>query len=229
MKQILLIEDEEDIIELVSFHVKKEGVAIKSVGCGEEAISHLANNDAPDLILLDLMLPGMSGLDICRTLKTNPSWSRIPVIMVSAKNDEADIVQGLELGAEDYIAKPFSPKVLIARIKAVFRRVLETSPVDSQTKITVGNLVIDPIKRKVMHNSDCIDLTFSEFQALHLMAQKPGWVFTRMQIVESIHGEDYVATDRTVDVLIVGLRKKLKTASDMVETIRGVGYRFKEQ
>lgn len=228
MTSILLVEDEEDIIELVSFHLKKESYSVHSVGSGEEAISFLANDQLPDLILLDLMLPGMSGLDICRTLKTNPKWARVPVIMVSAKNEESDVVDGLELGAEDYVSKPFSPKVLVARIKAVLRRPQDSPESDEEAPITKGELMIDPVKRQVSLQDTVIDLTFSEFQALQLMARKPGWVFTRAQIVKAIHGDDYITTDRTVDVLIVGLRKKLGSGADLIETIRGVGYRFKE-
>lgn len=228
MSTVLLIEDEEDITELISYHAQKEGYKISAVGSGEDAITHLTSEELPDLILLDLMLPGMTGIDICRTLKANPKWVHIPVIMVSAKNEESDVVRGLEIGAEDYIEKPFSPKVLMVRIKKVLDRQTEQVTENEKKIKIVGDLKIDTIKREVKYKNKKIDLTYSEFQALEKMAEKPGWVFTRIQIVQAIHGNSYITTDRTVDVMIVGIRKKLGEGSSIIETVRGVGYRIKE-
>jgi two-component system phosphate regulon response regulator PhoB len=193
---------------------------------GEEVTQAVAQK-RPDVILLDLMLPGVDGLEVCRMLKGNNETKEIPVVMVSAKGEEADIVVGLELGAEDYITKPFSPKVLIARVRAVLRRV-KTRPVEDESEITVHELLIRPGRHEVQVDGKVIDLTVTEFRLLSLLARRPGWVFTRYQIVDAIHGSDYAVTDRSIDVQVVGLRKKLGRAGAYIETVRGVGYRFKE-
>jgi len=224
-RTILAIEDEEDILELVSFNLHKEGFQVRGAGTGEEAL-RLARAAPPDLILLDLMLPGIDGLDVCRILKRDVSTREIPIVMVTAKGEEADIVAGLELGADDYITKPFSPKVLLARVRAVLRR-REVVPGDDTAAIKAGNIVIDPGRRQVLVDDHPAALTFSEFQILLLLARRTGWVFTRYQIVDAVRGEDYAVTERSVDVHIAALRKKLGSAGDSIETVRGVGYRFK--
>lgn len=229
---VLIVEDEEDIRELVSYNLLKEGFQVVSVASGEEALGAVASH-APDLILLDLMLPGVDGLTVCRRLKSSPQTASIPVVMLTAKGEESDIVAGLNLGADDYITKPFSPKVLLARVQAVLRRVAGeggTPAEDSEAEsLTIRDLVIRPGRHEVLVAGQPVELTATEFRVLHLLARRPGWVFTRQQILEGIHGNDlYAITDRAVDVQIVGLRKKLGPAGNYVETIRGVGYRMKE-
>jgi two-component system phosphate regulon response regulator PhoB len=226
-EHILIVEDEEDILELIKYNLTKEGYKVTPATTGEEAIK-LADSAPPDLILLDLMLPGADGFEVCRRLGNNPKTQQIPIVMLTAKGEEADIVTGLELGADDYITKPFSPKVLIARIRAVLRRV-RMEPVDADTPLKIHEIVIHPGRHEVLINNKRADLTSTEFRLLYLLASRPGWVFTRYQIVDALHGEDYPVTDRSVDVQVVGLRKKLGTkAAKYIETVRGVGYRFKE-
>jgi len=224
-RTILAVEDEEDILELITFNLGKEGFLVKGAGSGEDAL-RLARAAAPDLILLDLMLPGIDGLDVCRILKRDDATRHIPIVMVTAKGEESDIVAGLELGADDYITKPFSPKVLLARVRAVLRR-RETVPADETAVVNIRNLAIDPGRHRVLVENDPVELTYSEFQILLLLARRAGWVFTRYQIVDAIRGDDYSVTERSVDVHIAALRKKLGPAGEYIETVRGVGYRFR--
>jgi two-component system, OmpR family, alkaline phosphatase synthesis response regulator PhoP len=223
---ILIIEDEEDIQELVRYNLVKEGYRVTQATSGEEGVE-LAKNHHPGLMLLDLMLPGLDGLEVCRLLKSDPKTQHIPIIMLTAKGEESDVVTGLELGADDYITKPFSPKVLVARLRAVLRRKAKESTDDS-TPLKVQEIAIHPGRHEVTVKGKPVTLTFTEFQLLHFLAKRPGWVFTRQQIVDAVRGEDYAVTDRSVDVQIVGLRKKLGAYGDRIETVRGVGYRFKE-
>lgn len=226
-ERIFIVEDEEDIQELISYNLVKNSFSVKSFGNGEDLISYL-ESDTCDLILLDLMLPGMDGLEICKKLKRTPGTENIPVIMLTAKGEESDIITGLELGADDYIIKPFSPKVLVARVKAVLRRKEQITGVKKEN-VTAGGIQIVPGRFEVIVNNEKIELTASEFKALHLLAGRPGWVFTRYQIVESVHGENYPVTDRSVDVMMVSLRKKLKEGGRYIETVRGIGYRFMDK
>ena len=226
-EQVLVVEDEEDIQELIRYNLAKEGFQVKSVTTGEEALA-VASDWLPHLILLDLMLPGVDGLEVCKILKSDPKTLNIPIVMLTAKSEESDIVIGLELGADDYVTKPFSPKVLIARIRACLRRKKREVPPENVT-LHSGDMVIDPVKHGVTVKGKPVDLTATEFGVLHYLARKPGWVFTRQQIVDAVKGEDYAVTDRSVDVQMVGLRRKLGSCGDYIETIRGVGYRFKEQ
>jgi two-component system phosphate regulon response regulator PhoB len=223
---ILIVEDEEEIQELLHYNLSKDGFRSIGVLSGEDAIKK-ARNEHYDCILLDLMLPGMDGLDVCRALKKDEKTRSIPVIMLTAKGEEPDIVTGLELGADDYIVKPFSPKVLIARIKTVLRR-KSAEPVDESAPLQVHEMQIHPGRREVLFKNKPIELTNMEFQLLHFLASRPGWVFSRYQIVEGVRGDNYPVTDRSVDVMIVGLRKKLGDAGSLIETVRGAGYRFKE-
>ncbi|MBI5895912.1 MAG: response regulator transcription factor [Desulfobacterales bacterium] len=215
---ILVVDDEEDILELVRFHLSREGFGVVCAETGEEAWRKVKENPV-DLMVIDLMLPGMDGLELTRRLKNDAQTRPIPVVMLSAKGEEADIVTGLELGADDYITKPFSPRVLLARVRAVFRRRAAPSP--AADVIRIHGLTIDRGRRSLT--------TFTEFQVLAFLAGRPGWVFTRSQIVDAVRGDDYPVTDRSVDVQIVGLRKKLGDLGHLVETVRGVGYRFKEK
>ena len=228
-KTILVVEDEEDVLELLRYNLDKNGFAVETAMTGEDAIQK-AHNVRPDLVLLDLMLPAIDGLEVCKTLKRNPDVEHIPIVMVTAKGDEADIVAGLEVGADDYITKPFSPRVLIARVKAVLRRPARSRPA-SQTEAEVvraHGVEIDPNRHRVAVRGKNVDLTSTEFRLLHFLASRPGWVFTRYQIVDAVHGQDYPVTDRSVDVQVVGLRKKMGPAGKLIETVRGVGYRFKD-
>jgi len=225
--KILIVEDEADIQELIRYNLEKEGFKnLKVVDSGEKAIEAL-KNFSPDIILLDLMLPGMDGLAVCRHLKSIQGSASIPIIMLTAKSEETDVIIGLEMGADDYVAKPFSNKVLIARIKSVLRRSKQTFSDDDSGIIKRGNLMMNRGKREVNLNGKSITMTFSEFEILYMLAKRPGWVFTRNQIVNDVKGDDYPVTDRAIDVQIVGLRKKLKGNEDIIETVRGVGYRFK--
>lgn len=224
---ILIVDDEEDIVELIKYNLGNEGYSILTAFSGEEAIK-IAKQFQPDLIVLDLMLPGINGLDVTKYLKNNQKTSHIPIVMVTAKGEESDIVLGLEMGANDYVSKPFSPKVLIARIRSIFRRREKDIALKPERINQEGSLIIDRAKHLVTIDGNILDLTLSEFELLSFLVDKKGWVFTRKQIVDAIHGESYSVTERSVDVIIVGLRKKLKTHASEIETVRGVGYRFKE-
>ncbi len=224
-EHILIVEDEEDIQELIRYNLAKEGFRTTSALSGEDGLKKL-KKEPIDLIVLDLMLPGMDGLDVCRALKKDEKTQHIPIIIVTAKGEESDVVTGLELGAYDYIVKPFSPKILIARIKSVLRRKSAERLSDSPP-LTICDLEVHPGRREVFFRKKPIDLTNMEFQVLYFLAGKPGWVFSRYQIVEGIRGDNYPVTDRAVDVMIVGLRKKLGEAGSYIETVRGVGYKFK--
>jgi two-component system, OmpR family, alkaline phosphatase synthesis response regulator PhoP len=223
---ILVVDDEEDILELLTYNLAREGYHVTGALTGEDALKEVRST-VFDLILLDLMLPGIDGLQVAKTVKNDPKACDIPIVMLTAKGEEADIVTGLELGADDYITKPFSPRILIARIRAVLRRKSE-KPIDESALIHIHELEIDPGRRTVWVGGKSVDLTFTEFQILLTMARKPGWVFTRYNIVDAVRGNDYPVTDRSVDVQIVGLRKKLGPFGRYIETVRGVGYRFSE-
>jgi len=225
-KEILIVEDDEDVMELIRYNLAKEGFNCDVAYNGQEALKK-AQGMLPDLVLLDLMLPEVDGLEVCKRLKSSPQTEHIPIVMVTAKSDEADIVTGLELGADDYITKPFSPKVLVARVRAVLRRKTTEIP-EKTTVIKIHDIQIDPGRHKVLIKDKAVELTSSEFGLLHFLAGRPGWVFTRYQIVDAIHGADYPVTDRSIDVQVVGLRKKLGPAGKYIETVRGIGYRFKE-
>ena len=225
-KHILVVDDEEDILELVRYHLVRNGYKATCVATGEDALKR-ARTDLPALVILDLLLPGLDGLEVCRTLRADQRTKHLPIIMLTAKGEEADVVAGLELGADDYVTKPFSPRVLMARVRAVLRR-KTSGPADETVPVKVGNLVIHPGRHEVLVKGKPVELTFTEFRILHFLARRPGWVFTRYQIVDGVRGPDYPVTDRSVDVQIVGLRKKLGAAGKYIETVRGVGYRFKE-
>jgi two-component system, OmpR family, alkaline phosphatase synthesis response regulator PhoP len=224
---ILVVDDEEDILELVRFTLSREGFTILCAASGEAAWD-LLKTERVNLLVLDLMLPGMDGLELARRLKSEPRTQAVPIVMLSAKGEEADIVTGLELGADDYVTKPFSPRVLTARVRAVLRR--QSQPESAEDEVLeIEDLVIDSGRRSVTAGGSPVNLTYTEFQVLSFLARRPGWVFTRTQIVDAVRGDDYPVTDRSVDVQIVGLRKKLGDSGHYIETVRGVGYRFKEK
>lgn len=225
-ENILVVDDEEDILELLRYNLAKNGFNVTTAVSGEDALK-IVKTKLFDMVLLDLMLPGIDGLDVCKELKKNQSTSSIPIIMLTAKGEEADIVAGLELGADDYVTKPFSPRVLVSRIRAVLRR-RGKSVIDENSPLRYDEMEIDPRRFKVFVKGSLVELTHTEFSILHFLAKKPGWVFTRYQIIDAIKGLDYPVTDRSVDVQVVGLRKKLGEYGDYIETVRGVGYRFRE-
>jgi two-component system phosphate regulon response regulator PhoB len=225
-KSILVVEDEDDIRELLRYNLAKEGYQVSCSASGEEALKTVRVS-LPDLVLLDLMLPGVDGLEVCRSLKQAPQTRNLPIIMLTAKGEEADIVAGLELGADDYVTKPFSLRVLLARLRAVLRR-RSAAPLPETAPIAIHELVIHPGRHEVLVQGRPVDLTATEFRLLTLLARRPGWVFTRSQIVNEIHGDDYPVTERAVDVQLVSLRKKLGPLGKYLETVRGIGYRFKE-
>lgn len=228
---VLVVEDEADIQQLVSYNLIRAGFHVTCADSGEEALERL-RTEKIDCVLLDLMLPGISGLEVCATMRNVESNIRgsIPIIMLTAKGEEEDVVAGLECGADDYITKPFSPKVLIARIKAVIKRSFtDQSETDESRKsvIVVDGLEIDKGRHEVKLNGTEVQLTTTEFSILSLLAAKPGWVFTRQQIIDFARGYDFLITPRAIDVQIFGLRKKLNEYGKMIETVRGIGYRYR--
>lgn len=224
--RILVIDDEEDLIELVRYNLEQEGFQVKSASDGESGLT-VARKELPDLILIDLMLPGMDGLELCRSLRAENRTASIPVIMLTAKSAESDRIVGLELGADDYVVKPFSPRELTARVKAVLRR---TNPPRLQSKIIHrGGLTIDLSRREVSIHGSPMELTATEFRLLQFFAEHPGRVFSRSELIDAALGREVSVVDRTIDVHVTGLRKKLGICSNWIETVRGFGYRFREE
>ena len=225
---VLVVEDEHDLQELLRHHLRREGYRVSLAGDGETAV-RLVESLHPDLVLLDLMLPGIDGLEVCRRIKAQHETADVPVVMLTARGEEADIVAGLELGADDYVTKPFSPRVLVARVKAVQRRLDSAGSEEkegSAASIRVGDMLIHTDRHEVWADNQRIELTATEFRLLCLLARRPGRVFTRQQVITSIHGQLAAVTDRSVDVLVMGLRKKLGEHGQAVQTVRGVGYRL---
>ena len=222
---VLVIEDEPDIRELIEFNLMKYDYNVLLANNGEKGLKD-ARSYEPDLILLDLMLPGIQGIDVCRVIKSDENIKNTPIIILSALGQEEDIVKGLDAGADDYVSKPFSLDILNARIKSVLRRYIKNDYGDANKTIILKGIKISPRTREVTIEGDLISLTYTEFQILHLLISHPGWVFTRYQIIDKIRGENYPVTDRSIDFQIVGLRKKMLGKGNLIETIRGVGYRF---
>jgi two-component system alkaline phosphatase synthesis response regulator PhoP len=227
-RKIVVIEDEPDIRELIDYNLKREGFAVAVAGSGDEGVK-LVVREAPDLVLLDLLLPGQDGIEVCRKLKTDPVTQAIPIIMVSAKDDESDIILGLGVGADDYITKPFRPKELIARVKAVLRRGARKEEESEGDRLVRGDLVIDATRHEVRIDGKVIVLTATEFRLLHLLAAHPGRVFTRDQLVSRVIGGGAAVIDRNIDVHVRSIRKKLTGHRELIGTIRGVGYRFQDE
>lgn len=229
MKELIaIIDDEEDIMELISFHIKKNNYNVLEYGDGKSFLDSLTNHK-PDLIILDLMLPDIDGIEVCKFLKSKEEFKKIPVIMLTAKQDETDKIIGLELGADDYVTKPFSPRELIARIKAVLRRwdnKLDTT--DEKKVISLNDLVyIDLNKHEVYRNDNTqISLTSTEFNILVILNEKRGWVFSREKLLNKLWGSEKYVIDRTIDVHIRNLRGKLGEAGNLIKNVRGVGYKL---
>jgi DNA-binding response OmpR family regulator len=218
--RIAVVDDEPDIIHLLSIHLKKAGFSVDSFLNGTSLLKFLAAN-IPDLVILDLMLPDLDGFELCKMMKNDSRYSSIPVIMLTAKGQESDKVTGLELGADDYLTKPFSPRELIARVKAVLRR----TTTSTHGTLYLGGITIDPERFEVIVEQQPVTLTPVEFKILHLLAQNPGKVFSRERILDHLWGNEKAVIDRTVDVHIKNLRDKLGTSGDLVKNIRGVGYK----
>jgi len=228
---VLIVEDEPDIAELIRFHIDREGFDATVVGSGRHAIDAVKRL-RPLLVVLDLMLPDMDGLEICRRLKWDEETRDVPILIVSAKGEESDIVTGLEMGAEDYVTKPFSPRVLMARIRNIVRRrrAEEGAPSGGASRISLADkrLVIDSDRHKVTVDGEEVNLTRTEFEILRCLAQRPGFVRTRDQIISAVHGVNAVLASRTVDVHVTAIRRKLGDLGAMIDTVRGVGYRLSE-
>jgi two-component system phosphate regulon response regulator PhoB len=224
--RILVIDDEKDLIELVRYNLEKEGFLVRGAQDGESGLA-AAMKETPDLIVVDLMLPGVDGLDVCRSLRLEKRTAHIPIIMLTAKSSEPDRILGLELGADDYVTKPFSPRELIARIKAVLRRT--SAPQAPAELIQRGKLTIDLARRAISCSGEPIVLTATEFRLLQFFATRPGRVFSRSELIDGVLGRDVSVEDRTIDVHITGLRKKLGECGEWIETVRGFGYRFSEE
>lgn len=227
---VLIVEDEPDIAELIKFHCEREGCEAKVVGSGKAALD-VVKREPPDLLILDLMLPDVGGIEICRRVKQWAETRDVPVVMVTAKGEESDVVAGLEIGADDYVVKPFSPRVLMARVRAVLRRtgeVAEPAETGNRLERLGGRLVVDNDRHQVTIDGQPTELTVTEFGILNHLAQRPGFVRTRDQIIAAVHGRNVVLSSRTIDVHVTALRKKLGELNACVETVRGVGYRFAE-
>jgi len=233
-KRVLVVEDETDIRELVSYNLTKTGYDVVGVPTGEKALA-AAKDTFFDLVILDIMLPGIDGLAVCEKLRAETKTATTPIIMLTAKGEESDIVTGLNLGADDYITKPFNLRELIARVQTVFRRTSSESEPTKQKEnglvgeaISVRDLLIHPQRHEVLIDGQPVDLSATEFRTLVLLAGRAGWVLTRKQILNGVHGKNHAITDRAVDVQIVGLRRKLGKAGEYIETVHGVGYRLKK-
>lgn len=223
---VLVVEDDEDILNMVVYNLINSGFSAKGVSTGEAALREVSVS-VPSLVVLDLMLPGVDGLEVCRELRSCPETGEIPIVMLTAKCQEEDIVRGLELGADDYITKPFSPRVLLARIQAVLRRRKQSHGGDSEN-FHFKELTLHRGRREVHACGNPVDLSFTEFGVLNCLTRRPGWVFTRQQIIESVRGDNYPVTSRSVDFQILQLRRKLGECGHYIETVRGIGYRLKD-
>jgi two-component system, OmpR family, alkaline phosphatase synthesis response regulator PhoP len=227
---ILIVEDDENIQQLVGYNLAKAGFSVLYAENGEQALISV-KRDTPDLMVLDIMLPSLNGFEVCKILRKDPQTKTLPIIMLTAKGEENDVTAGLDLGADDYITKPFSPKILVSRIKAALRRRDEMFAEDGvgakDAMVKIHDIAIDPKRYEVEVGGALVALTVTEFSILDLLARRPGWVFSRQQIIDGVRGYDYVITPRAVDVQVFGLRKKLGESGECIETVRGIGYRMK--
>jgi two-component system alkaline phosphatase synthesis response regulator PhoP len=227
-EKIVVIEDEDDILEVIAYNLKREGYEVITSTSGEDGLEKIEKS-SPQLVVLDLMLPEIDGLELCRKLKSDPLTRNIPVIMVTAKGEESDVVLGLGVGADDYVTKPFSPRELVARVKAVLRRSHIRPEENSRERIARDGVLIDPQRHDVQVDGATVSLTATEFRLLHFLATHPGRVFTRDHLLTRVIGEDAIVIDRNIDVHVRSIRKKLGAHRELIETIRGVGYRFRDK
>lgn len=227
---VLVVEDDIDIQQLVSYNLIKAGFNVSCADSGEEGLEIL-KQETIDLVLLDLMLPGRDGVEICSIIRSRQDADQLPIIMLTAKSEDDDIVTGLACGADDYVTKPFSPRVLIARVKAVLRRKQEpqTENKPESETLSIHAMVIHRGRHEVLVEGEKVHLTTTEFMILEQLASRPGWVFSRRQIIDAVRGYNYLVTPRAIDVQIFGLRKKLGPSGRCIETVRGVGYRLVEE
>jgi two-component system phosphate regulon response regulator PhoB len=226
---ILIVDNEQDILELLSYNLQREGYRVVPAESGEAAIDS-AVSLRPELIVLDLMLPGIDGVEVCRRLRSDARVKDIPIIMLTAKSEDSDIISGLEVGADDYVTKPFSPKVLIARIRSRLRSARRSGNIDEGAAVlSIHGISIDTVKHEVRVDGRPVELSATEFSILEILARNPGWVYSRSKIIGQVKGDDYPVTERSVDVHILGLRKKLAERGECIETVRGVGYRMSEE
>lgn len=224
---ILVIEDEPDILEVIEYNLSREGYRVKTARDGDEGLKR-ARRDSPDLVLLDIMLPGIDGIELCKHLKRDPITRAIPVMMVTAKSEETDVVLGLGVGADDFITKPFSPRQLVARVQAVLRRGPLKEERGQGERVVRGPLVVDLTRHEVLVDGKSEVMTPTELRLLHFLASHPGRVFDRAHLLSRVIGEDAIVTDRNIDVHIRSIRQKLGKHRELVETVRGVGYRFQD-
>lgn len=226
-EKILIVEDERDILEVMTYNLQREGFTVLASRDGAKGLE-LARRERPDMLLLDLMLPGLDGLEVCRLLKEEVPTRTIPIIMVTAKGEESDVVIGLGMGADDYVVKPFGPRELVARVKAVLRRGKSKDVREGTERIQIDGIVLDPVKFQFRVDDEPVQITATEFRLLHLLASNPGRVFTRSEILNRVVGEHAAVIDRNIDVHVRAIRKKLGPYRDLIETQRGVGYRFRD-
>jgi DNA-binding response OmpR family regulator len=225
-RRIVMIEDEPDILEVVAYRLEREGFEVSTSRDGEEGLARI-RREHPDLVILDLMLPGVDGTEICRLVKRDPQTRDIPIIMVTAKSEESDVVLGLGLGADDYVPKPFSPRELVARVQAVLRRApVREADGGGKKRVTRGPLVIDTERHEVMLDGERVPFTATELRLLHVLAARPGRVYTRDELLSLAVGEEVVVGERNIDVHVRSIRQKLGGSRELIETVRGVGYRF---
>lgn len=222
---ILVVDDEPDLLELVRFNLDRAGYRVETATTGEEALTRL-RRPTPDLMVLDLMLPDLSGEEVCRRVRADPDRASLPVIMLTAKSEEVDRVVGFELGADDYVTKPFSPRELVLRVKALLRRSSEADAVSAP--LERGPLRLDPERHRCAVKGEEVELTAKEFQLLEALMRRPGRVMTREKLLDEVWGSDIAVTSRTIDTHLKRLREKLGVASELIETVRGLGYRFAE-
>ncbi len=227
-EKVVVIEDEADILEVVQYNLSREGYRVLTSRDGEEGLATV-RREAPDVVLLDLMLPGLDGIEVCRRLQADPVTSSIPIIMVTAKGEETDVILGLAVGADDYVAKPFSPKELVARVKAVLRRGPLKADSGAGERIVRGGLVIDAGRHQVSVDGELSEMTATELRLLHFLASHPGRVFSRDQLLSRVIGDHAVVIDRNIDVHVGAIRRKLGSYRALIETVRGVGYRFQDE
>jgi len=227
-RKIVAIEDEPDILEVVEYNLSREGFQVITARSGDEGV-RTVTKEAPELVLLDLLLPGLDGIEVCRKLKMDPVTQKIPIIMVTAKGEESDIVLGLGVGADDYVTKPFRPKELVARVRAVLRRGAMKDGESEAERVVHDGLVVDATRHEVKVDGQPISLTATEFRLLHLLASHPGRVFTRDQLVTRVIGGGAAVIDRNIDVHVRSIRKKLGGRRHLIGTVRGVGYRFQDR
>lgn len=225
-EKLLIVEDETDIRELIAYNLEMSGYQVIKARDGEEGLQ-LSRQHKPDLIILDLMLPGIDGFRVCEMIRKDKTTSNIPIIMLTARTGDEDMIAGLENGADDYITKPFSPRILLARVKAVLRRRNLNGDTPSNRAVNVHDIVIDSARHEIRSDGDRLDLSATEFAILRFLSENPGWVFSRNQIIDAVKGEDYPVTARSVDVQILGIRRKLGEKGNLIETVRGVGYRMR--